>query len=132
MSTFAEINEQFREVMRRAKVDMTERLVTRILITVEGYAQAMTPIATGNLANSAFRNVQTTAGGVSGSIEYGAAYAGFVHEAPGTLQGAMASRSPASDGFVWGPNAEPGFLRKGIEQMISNDIDNLIRSEYRL
>lgn len=95
---------------------MTEKTVTEVLIIGGGYADAITPMATGTLLNSRFRRVERSASGYTGRYGYTAAYAGYVHEAPGTLKGQLVPRYPSTLGNVWGPDAEPEFLRKGFER----------------
>ena len=132
MSDFAMINRKFRELTKSFGGSLTERSITEMLITAGGYAAAITPIATSTLLNSQFRTVNSSIGGWSGLTGYGVNYAEFVHDKPGTLQGQRVKRSPASLGFIWGPNAEPEFLSKGVEKMLRLDVAGIIASNYRI
>lgn len=132
MTGFEDVNSKFKELMQRAKSVMTERAVTQCLVQAGNYSAALTPMATGTLLNSQYRTTKVTMNGVEGEIGYTAHYAKHVHDAPGKLLGTNTPRYPASDGFVWGPNAEPGFLLKGVREMISNDFNRILQQEYQL
>lgn len=132
MEGFDEINQRFKDLMRQAKVSRTEAAVTECAIKANEYAAAMTPIATSTLINSQYRNAVVTATGVEGEFGYTAEYAGYVHGAPGTLLGTNTPRFPESDGIVWGPGGEPGFLDKGVREMMDNDFQDIIRKYYAL
>lgn len=132
MSDFAEINGRFKNLMQRARLNLSEKAVTECLIAAGSYAAAMTPIATSNLLNSQYRQVDVTINGVRGEIGYGANYAQYVHDAPGTLLGTSTPRSPASFGFVWDPGAEPGFLTKGVMEMVNSDMRRIMHENFLL
>lgn len=127
-----EVQARFREVMQRARGPMSEQAVTKVLITAEGFSASMTPVATSNLINSAYRTVWRSAGGWAGQLGYGANYAVYVHSAPGTLLGTQTPRSPSRLGFVWGPNGEPGFLEKGADITVRDHLDIILRASYTL
>lgn len=112
--------------------ERTENAVTEMLISAAAHSAALTPVATGNLLNSQGRKVVATQGRVDGSLHYGAKYAPYVHRAPGKLKGLGVYRSPKRYGFVWDPNAEPQFLLKGVNEMIANDKDEIIKRNYEL
>lgn len=128
----SEVRENFRKALGRIRGSMTEETVTKILIVAAGYASAMTPVATSTLINSQYRKVDITINGARGELGYGANYAEYVHNAPGTLLGAGADRYPTRLGTVWGPNAEPEFLTKAFERDGRSDIEALIRESYRI
>lgn len=127
-----EVNRRINATLNRVGGRMTERFITEFIIVVAGYASAMTPIATGTLINSQFRRVYATPTGVAGEVGYGARYAIYVHDAPGSLMGTETPRHPRRLGKVWGPNAQPGFLAEGLQQAVTNDLDTLLRRHYRL
>lgn len=121
----------------------SERAVTEVLIIGQGYAAAMTPVDTGNLINSQYREVHTGPNGIEGRVGYTAAYAAAVHEMSGKLKGQPrrdfgTTRSGqgfgggTGQGNYWDPDAEPGFLRKAFEEDGKADIDAAIRRNMRL
>lgn len=112
--------------------DQLERAVTEMLISAQGYAAEITPVATSNLINSQYRKVTMTDGRVRGELGYGADYAIYVHEAAGKLKGLNVPRSPKRLGTVWAPNGEPRFLEKGVAEMIQQDADAIIRRTMKL
>lgn len=127
---FDEVNRRFKELMQHVRSDMSERAITQCLITVGSYAATMTPIATSTLLNSQYRKVEVTLNRVTGEIGYGASYAVFVHQAPGKLMGTKTPRHPKSFGYVWDPDGEPGFLAKGVELMVENDLMRIVKGTY--
>ena len=92
-----------------------EATVLRMLIPIGSEAAGMTPRETSNLINSQYREVRSDGTRVTGRVGYTAEYAGFVHDAPGTLLGKDVPRS-SGKGVVWGPSGEPEFLIKGAAQ----------------
>jgi len=127
-----EIRRRFSREIGRIRGRMTEETITRMLIVAAGYASAMTPVATSALINSQYRVTSATANGYRGELGYGADYAEYVHNAPGTLLGTGTPRWPERLGAVWGPNAEPEFLAKAFERDGRSDIEALIREGYRI
>lgn len=105
---------------------LSERFVTKSLISISAQTLPMIPIDTGFLANSEYRKVKEFLGGYEGEIGYGAFYAPYVHDAPGTLKG---QPRPDGNGVYWGPDGEPGFLAKGVEAFIEDELDRLIKEE---
>lgn len=105
-------------------VPKTELLVTKILITIEGYSASRTPSETSNLINSQYRQVEIGVTSVNGRIWNGAEYAAFVHEAEGKLAGLP---RPSGLGEYWGPTGEPRFMAKGIDDMVNQDLETLIQ-----
>lgn len=103
--------------------------ITKALIVGGMYADLLTPIDTGNLLRSRFRQVaQTgTSGSYIGRYGYTAAYAAAVHGMSGKLKGkprAHFGKTKAGQEFgggtgvgsYWDPKAEPEFLTKGFER----------------
>lgn len=127
-----EVRKKFSQAVGRIRGRMTEETLTRVLIVAAGYASALTPVATSALINSQYRDVQMTVNGWRGQLGYGANYAEYVHNASGTLLGTGTPRYPSRLGTVWGPNAEPEFLKKAFERDGRSDIEALIKESYRL
>lgn len=105
---------------------LSERFVTKSMIAISAQTLPMIPIDTSFLANSEYRKVKMKGDGYEGEIGYGAEYAPYVHDAPGTLAG---QPRPNGNGVYWGPDGEPQFLAKGVEAFIEDELDALIRQE---
>lgn len=125
-----EVEAGFEQSLFLITQQQTPNAITELLIVAAGYSASMTPIATSNLINSQFRKVDRTMQGWRGRLGYGASYAVYVHEAPGKLLGTNTPRSPASDGNVWDPSAEPKFLEKGVEEALQKDLKGILRRNY--
>lgn len=106
---------------------MTQQTLTQALVIGGMYADLLTPIDTGNLLRSRFREVAQSGKGWVGKYGYTAAYAAAVHGASGKLKGQPRedfgkTRSGQSFGGgtgvgnYWDPDAEPEFLTKGFER----------------
>lgn len=109
---------------------LSERFVTKSMISISAQTLPMIPIDTSFLVNSEYRKVKERLGGYEGEIGYGAFYAAYVHDAPGTLKGQpRPDRDGIEQGVYWGPDGEPGFLAKGVEAFIEDELDALIRQE---
>lgn len=121
----------------------TDGAVYAILSQGAAMSQTMTPIDTTNLFNSQYApQISHSNGKTKGRVGYTAHYAKAVHEAPGKLKG-----QPRADfgvtregvtfgggtgrGNYWDPNAEPGFLRKGFNQ-IKPAIPAILKEAYRV
>ena len=74
------------------------------------------PVDTSTLVNSQFRDVALRGTRITGKVGYSAAYAAYVHDAPGTYlytqtdRPVDAGQAPGSRGVIWGPNGNPKFL----------------------
>ena len=124
MADFDEINQRFKEALRELETSRTEKFLTDIMDAVETGAKSMTPIGvTGNLIDSWFANTARDTSGWFGEFGYGAEYAIYVHEAPGTLLGT---------GLAWNPDAEPKFLEKAVQNVFATDLNAIIERQYRL
>lgn len=111
---------------------VTERAVYEILSQGAAMSQTMTPVDTSNLINSQTApQISRSANGIEGSIGYTAEYAAAVHEAPGKLAGQPRDENDPSRGDFWDPNAEPGFLEKGFDE-IASSIPAILRRNYRV
>ncbi len=127
-----ETSRKLRQALEKIGGPMTERFVTEMLIAAGARAATYTPVATSALINSQYRKTWQTQQSWIGELGYGADYAKAVHDAPGTLKGANAPRSPARLGTVWGPNGEPDFLAKGVSEMVEDDLAGIIARSFRL
>ena len=119
---------------------LSERFVTKSLIAISSNTLPRIPIDTSFLVNSEYRKVTERFGGFEGEIGYGAEYAAYVHDAPGTLKGqpradfgktreGVSFGGGTGKGVYWGPDGEPGFLAKGVQAFIEDELDRLIQEE---
>ena len=136
-----EVTTRLEQTLNDAALGKTEATLTQALIQAGAYAADITPIDTGTMIGSQGRQVSQTMSGWRGTLYYGAEYAKWVHEMPGTLKG-----QPRADfgktrsgidfgggtgvGNYWDPNGEPQFLKKGMERMAREDLENIIRGNY--
>ena len=111
---------------------MSERALTEALIVAEGYAASLTPMDSGNLLQSMFREVKPHGNGYTGRIGYTANYAAAVHGMPGTLRGQPRDPNNPGRGDFWDPDAEPEFLNKAIERDGYRDIQATLRKHMKL
>lgn len=110
----------------------TERTVYEILSQGGAMAAQMTPIDTSNLVNSQYApQIEVKQGKVTGNIGYTAEYAQQVHEATGSARGRPRDPEDPSRGDFWDPNAEPGFLTKGFEE-ITPAIPAILKRNYKV
>lgn len=123
------VKRNFRVVVKDIDQRRTEAAVYAVLSQGAAMAQTMTPVDTSTLINSQYApQISQQAGKTTGQVGYTAAYAAAVHSAPGTLQG-LPRRS--GNGNYWDPNAEPGFLEKGFEE-IKPEIPAILQRIYRV
>lgn len=95
-------------------------------------ATARTPIETSTLVNSMYLpKVYQYKGKTTGFIGYTAEYAGWVHDAPGTLQGLGIERA-SGKGDYWDPDGEPQFLDKAAEYVEKSLAHRILREAYRV
>ena len=130
---------------------MTEKAITEVLIIGEGYSASLTPMDTGNLLQSMYREVKNTSGKVSGRVGYTSNYAAAVHGMPGTLKGqprehfgrtrnysdagpiqSIEFGGGTGNGNYWDPDAEPEFLKKAFERDGRADIDATFKRYMKL
>ena len=126
-----ETNRKLKTALERIGGPLTERFVTEMLIAAGARAATYTPVATSALINSQYRKTWQAQQSWIGELGYGADYAKYVHDAEGTLMGTNTPRSPPRLGTVWGPNGQPKFLEKGIEEMIKDDLAGIIRRSFK-
>lgn len=105
----------------------TDAGVYALLSQGAALANMYTPVDTSFLINSQYSPVLTRlVGQTSGRVGYLASYAGFVHDKPGTMKG-LPRRS--GNGDYWDPNAEPGFMDIGFNQLRQHS-SRILRSVY--
>ena len=127
-----ETNRNLKRQIERISGPLTERFITEMLIAAGARAASYTPVATSALINSQYRKTWQAQKSWIGELGYGAEYAKHVHDAEGTLMGTNTPRNPARLGNVWGPNGEPGFLERGIGEMVRDDLAGIISRNFKL
>lgn len=106
----------------------TEAGVYAVLSQGGAMAQTMVPMDTSTMLNSQYAPQIAQEGGKTvGHLGYTAAYAPWVHEAPGTLAGQPRANG---NGDYWDPAGEPGFLVKGFDQITGRVMD-ILKATYR-
>lgn len=123
----AQVKRNYKALTEKISGKRTEVAVAAILSQGGSMAATMTPIHTSTLINSHFVDIYPSNGKVIGRTGYTASYASAVHDAPGKLKG---ESRPDGSGNYWDPNAEPGFLTKGFEE-IKPSIPAILRRAYR-
>ena len=151
LSGFEDLNARFRAAMQDIGVSRTQGFVTKIVTAIKADAATMTPVDTSFLANSAYSRTWRTTSGWQAAVGYGAEYAAAVHEMSGKLKGQQRAdfgitsnrgefgpMRPTSfgggtgTGTYWSPDAEPQFLQKAINNVLNEDLQAIIDSEYRI
>lgn len=123
-----QVKRNFRKKIQEVDGRRTDKAVYSILSQGAGLADTMTPIHTSTLINSRYApQIEQQPGRTLGRVGYTASYAGAVHGAPGTLAG---QPRPDGSGSYWDPNAEPGFLQKGFDE-IKPKIPAILKAAYR-
>lgn len=113
------------------------RAIYRALLLIGTESATMVPVATSTLLNSQFRDVVVNGTRLTGRVGYSAAYAVYVHNAPGKYLGARKLRSvrkgerKGSMGYIWDKTGEPKFLDKAVEKT-KRQVDEAIRQEMQL
>lgn len=110
------VQANFKKVADEIGGKRAETAVYAVMTTAGNFAVLKTPIATSNLINSHFVEIKSESGAVTGRNGYTASYAAAVHNAPGTNVGKNTPREN-NLGYMWDPDAEPGFLAKGLEEV---------------
>ena len=129
-----------RKILDKITGENTQATVTAMLIQSMLRSAAITPVATSNLVNSQYYRTFKNGTKWLGQAGYTAEYAARVHEAAGSLKGLGIKRPTRGGedlGDYWdganGPNSgEPKFLEKGINEMIDNDFENIVKKEYKI
>ena len=107
----------------------TEKAVYALLSQGAAMAAVHTPIDTGTLINSQYApQISASRGATTGHVGYTAAYAGAVHDAPGTLTGLP---RPDNRGVYWGPDGKPKFLELGMKDVAKNGLE-ILRRHYNV
>lgn len=101
------------QIAREVGVIRIERGITAALITGQAFAEILTPVETGFLKNSQFRDIRIDGKVVRGMVGYTAKYAAAVHAKSGKGKGKPRA---SGKGNYWDPKGEPEFLTKGFEQ----------------
>lgn len=121
------VRSNLKKMIEEIRGPMSEKTMTQALIVGGMYADLLTPVDTGNLLRSRFREVIRTGNGWIGNYGYTAAYAAAVHGMSGKLKGQPRAHfgktragqefgGGTGNGNYWDPNAEPQFLTKGFER----------------
>ena len=126
-----ETNRNLKRQIERISGPLTERFITEMLIAAGARAASYTPVATSALINSQYRKTWQAQQSWVGELGYGAEYAKYVNDAEGTLMGTNTPRSPARLGNVWGPNGQPKFMDKGVEEMVAQDLAGIISRSFK-
>jgi hypothetical protein len=113
-----EVSRNFKKLVGNIAGNISERTLTKVLITGAAAAARITPVDTANLINSQFRRTEQDTNGWIGQVGYTAAYAVFVHN------GGEKSWQKAA--------AEALFLQKGFERDGLSEIINIITREYKV
>lgn len=116
----------------RISGSMTEKALTEVLIIGEGYAASLTPMDSGNLLQSMYREVKPVGKGFRARLGFTANYAAAVHAMPGTLKGQPRDPNDPSRGDFWDPDAEPEFLTKAFERDGRADINATFKRYMKL
>lgn len=139
MTGFDEINQRFKQTLNDLRTSRTQKTIEEILIAVRADAATMTPVDTSFLVNSAYTRSWRTVAGWEGAVGYGAEYAGWVHNMSGKLKGQQRAEFGSAGfgggtgkGTYWSPDAEPKFLEKAVQNVLTYDIDRIIKEQYMI
>lgn len=123
----ARVKRNYRRIVKDIAGRQTEAAVTEILSQGVAFAQTMTPVDTGNLAQSQYHpSVEINGSKAIGRVGYIAEYAGWVHGKPGTLDGQPRANG---NGSYWDTAGEPEFLRKGFDE-VKPSIPQILKKHY--
>lgn len=114
------VNQNMSRLVGKIRGELTRKTVTEIMITGQAHAVLLTPVGdTSNLINSRFLEIiNSSNGNFTGRVGYTAAYAKFVHD------GGEKNWQKAG--------AEAEFLQKGFERDGREDINQIIKRNYKL
>ena len=118
-----ELNARFAKAMEDIGVSRTQRFIEELTTSIRAESEAKTPVDTGFLKLSYFNTIWRTTSSWKAEAGYGANYAAYVHNKPGTMLGT---------GLAWNPDAEPQFLSKAITTVLTQDLDTIIENQYRI
>lgn len=137
------VRKNYRIKVKELSTKRTYSAIYAILSQGGALAATMTPVDTSTLINSQYSpQITGSERKMSGHIGYTAEYALWVHQAPGKLKGepradfgmtreGVAFGGGTGNGRYWDPNAEPGFLVKGFEEL-KPSIPDLLEKIYRV
>lgn len=136
------VRERLKQELKEITDKKTHEVLWRVGMLAGGFAANMTPVDTGFLINSQFQYIGNTAKGMQLRLGYTARYAEWVHNMPGTLKGQPREHfgktsegvefgGGTGKGKYWDPNAEPEFLRKGIDENLG-EITREIERGYQI
>lgn len=125
------VNETITKINRMIDDVQGVRIIRALYIVSEQVlesASVITPIDTSTLVNSRYIDFDTSGGRITAKVGFSAAYAAFVHDAPGKLKGQPRAHfgttregkqfgGGTEQGVYWGPGGEPQFLKKGLDQV---------------
>lgn len=114
----AQTNRNINRAISSMRGRSTERFITEFLIQVGARTAYYIPVDTSFLINSQFRNVRRAQQGWLGEIGYGADYAIPVHDGP--------QKNWKKGG------ASNKFLEKGFEETVHEDLDMIIKRNFKL
>ena len=124
------VKRNYKMAIDRIANQTTDRTVYEILSQGGAMAATMTPIDTSALINSHFAEIKVGKNKVVGVTGYTAKYAAAVHDASGVLKGRPRDPNKPGRGDFWDPNAEPGFLVKGFDE-IKPSIPAILKRNYK-
>lgn len=127
MASKGNVRKNLKKLVDKITGPMSEKTLTTALVIGGMYADMITPMDTGNLLRSRFREVEKSGNGWVGRYGYTASYAAAVHGMSGKLKGqpradfgttraGQAFGGGTGVGNYWDPKGEPEFLTKGFER----------------
>lgn len=136
------VRERIKQELKEIADKKTAEVLWRVGMIGGGYAALLTPVDTSFLINSQYQEIDNTPTGMQLRLGYTARYAEWVHDMPGKLKGQPRENfGRTSDGVefgggtgngeYWDPNAEPEFLRKGIDENLG-EITREIERGYQI
>lgn len=136
------VRERIKQELKEIADKKTAEVLWRVGMIGGGYAALLTPVDTSSLINSQYQEIDNTPAGMQLRLGYTARYAEWVHDMPGKLKGQPRENfGRTSDGVefgggtgngkYWDPNAEPEFLRKGIDENLG-EITREIERGYQI
>ncbi|EKE5139751.1 hypothetical protein OU704_001511 [Escherichia coli] len=136
------VRERIKQELKEIADKKTASVLWRVGMIGGGYAALLTPVDTSFLINSQYQEIDNTPTGMQLRLGYTARYAEWVHDMPGKLKGQPREnfgRTSDGGGFgggtgngeYWDPNAEPEFLRKGIDENLG-EITREIERGYQI
>lgn len=136
------VRERIKQELKEIADKKTAEVLWRVGMIGGGYAALLTPVDTSFLINSQYQEIDNTPAGMQLRLGYTARYAEWVHDMPGTLKGQPREHfgktregvefgGGTGNGEYWDPNAEPEFLRKGIDENLG-EITREIERGYQI